>query len=76
MNPLDPAGILPKGFNPLDPAGIFTGGQTGGAEGAQGASGPEGAQAAGGNPLEAIGQLLKAATAPVQAILGGVLGGL
>lgn len=74
MNPLDPLGILPKGFNPLDPAGLFTGGQAGGAEGASGA---QGAQAAGGaNPLEAIGGLLKAAMAPVQAILGGVLGGL
>lgn len=63
-------------MNLLDPLGLFNvPSQT---QGAQGASGAQGAQGAGGppNPLQAVQGLLQAALAPVQQILGGVLGGL
>jgi hypothetical protein len=62
-------------MNLLDPLGLFN---VGGSQGAQGAGGAQGPQGAGGppNPLQMAGQLLQAAMAPVQQILGGVLGGL
>jgi hypothetical protein len=64
-------------MNLLDPLGLFNI-PTKRTQGAQGAEGAQDAQGAGGppNPLQAIGGLIQAAVAPVQQILGGVLGNL